>query len=136
MVTSHITTAAFKSCGRQLIGFVSRLQGLKVVEEDDRLFRDLFTPILCLFLLVLDLSTASFCTAGTFPGGADSIGAVLSAIVLAHVEGPLNAEDDGCFCCCTHILPGAHFDLAALEPMIVAASVPGVLDPSGSPLKS
>jgi hypothetical protein len=89
---------------------------------------------LLLFLLVLDLSTASFCTAGTFPGGADSVGVVLSASVLAHVEGPLNAEDDGCFCCCTHILPGAHFDLAALEPMIVAASVPGVLDPSGSPL--
>jgi len=89
---------------------------------------------LLLLLLVVDLSTASICTAGTFPGGAASVASIMPASVFAHAEGPVNTDYDGCFCCCMHILPGAHFDLAALEPMIVAASVPGVLDPSGSPL--
>jgi hypothetical protein len=88
---------------------------------------------LLLILMVLDLSTASICTAGTLPGHADSVASILNAGVLAHAQGQINVDDDGCFCCCTHILPGAHFDLAALEPMIVAASVPGVLDTSSSP---
>src|SRR5436309_163671 len=54
---------------------------------------------LLLILMVLDLSTASVCTAGTFPGFAAGGASGVSAGVLAHAEGPLNTDDDGCFCC-------------------------------------
>jgi hypothetical protein len=42
--------------GGILIGFASQLQGQKVVAEDDRLFKDLFQPILCLFLLEMGMT--------------------------------------------------------------------------------
>jgi hypothetical protein len=42
--------------GGILIGFVSRLQGEKVVAEDDEVFRKLFQGILCLFLLEMGMT--------------------------------------------------------------------------------
>lgn len=55
--------------GGIIIGYISRLQGLKVVEADDKLFVTLFQGLLCLFLLEMgmtasrhlkDLTTASW----------------------------------------------------------------------------
>ncbi|MBX9571834.1 MAG: sodium-dependent bicarbonate transport family permease [Candidatus Obscuribacterales bacterium] len=41
-----------------LVGFVSRLQGASVVQDDDRLFVGLFQGILCLFLLEMGITAA------------------------------------------------------------------------------
>jgi len=41
-----------------LIGFISRLQGPKVVEGDDKLFVSLFQGLLCLFLLEMGMTAA------------------------------------------------------------------------------
>ena len=40
------------------IGFISQLQGKKVVESNDKLFFELFQPILCLFLLEMGVTAA------------------------------------------------------------------------------
>lgn len=44
--------------GGILVGYVSRLQGLKVVEPDDKLFVNLFQGLLCLFLLEMGMTAA------------------------------------------------------------------------------
>lgn len=40
------------------IGFISRLQGEKVVGSNDRLFIDLFPPLLCIFLLEMGITAS------------------------------------------------------------------------------
>ncbi|WP_437190653.1 sodium-dependent bicarbonate transport family permease [Planctomicrobium sp. SH527] len=42
-----------------VIGFISRLQGSAVTTPDDRLFVDLFPPILCLFLLEMGMTASN-----------------------------------------------------------------------------
>ena len=44
--------------GGILIGFVSRSQGMKVVQADDQLFVSMFQGILCLFLLEMGMTAA------------------------------------------------------------------------------
>jgi len=63
---------------------------------------------LLLLLMFLDLSTASLCTAGTFPmlGAPEEM--ILSGSGAVHGQPVQNVDDDGCFCCCTHMLPGTH----------------------------
>jgi hypothetical protein len=34
-----------------------------------------------------------------------------------HSSAPASGEEE-CFCCCTHILPGIHFDAASLEAIL------------------
>jgi len=41
-----------------LIGFVSTLQGTKVIEANDKLFGDLFQGLLCLFLLEMGMTAS------------------------------------------------------------------------------
>ncbi|HEY9681330.1 MAG TPA: sodium-dependent bicarbonate transport family permease [Oculatellaceae cyanobacterium] len=49
---------SFLLFGGIIIGYVSRLQGLKVVQADDALFISLFQGILCLFLLEMGMTAA------------------------------------------------------------------------------
>lgn len=42
-----------------VIGFISQLQGSAVTKPDDRLFVDLFPPILCLFLLEMGMTASN-----------------------------------------------------------------------------
>lgn len=44
--------------GGILVGYISRLQGLKVVEPDDKLFVTLFQGLLCLFLLEMGMTAS------------------------------------------------------------------------------
>jgi hypothetical protein len=38
----------------------------------------------------------------------------------AHGQPAQNLDDDGCFCCCTHMLPGAH---SVFSPLVGAVPV-------------
>jgi hypothetical protein len=49
---------SFLLFGGIFIGYVSRLQGLKVVQQDDALFISLFQGFLCLFLLEMGMTAA------------------------------------------------------------------------------
>jgi len=75
--------------------------------------RGKFVALLLLLLMALDLSTASVCEAKGFPGG--SIVAV-SGNPPETTEGPQSAEDDGCFCCCVHIVVAGPCLLVEPEP--------------------
>lgn len=61
---SHVLHEIFFNAGSFLlfggiiIGYVSRLQGLKVVQADDALFISLFQGLLCLFLLEMGMTAA------------------------------------------------------------------------------
>jgi hypothetical protein len=88
-----------------------------------------------LLLLVLDLSTAGICSAGTFPGSRVQSDTTLmgGGGTLADSQPAQNSDDDGCFCCCTHILPGAHFALSLLVPAVSVRSIPTLPSPSAFP---
>src|SRR4030095_7044220 len=89
---------------------------------------------LLLLLLILDLSTAGICSAGTFPGSRGYSGSTLGGSgILANPQSTQNEEDDGCFCCCTHILAGVHFTLSPLVSVVFVPSVPTRPDPSAVP---
>ena len=72
--------------------------------------------ILALFLLVwavADLSVPGFCqTDGALPERQTT---TLTSASHPKDSNPLKSGDyeDDCFCCCTHILPSVHFELAA-----------------------
>jgi hypothetical protein len=90
---------------------------------------------LLLLLMILDLSTAGVCTAGTFP----SVGAGTALSLNANSSGQTEAqpvqflEDDGCFCCCTHILPGALFLLGTPIAVIHAQAAALAANPAAQP---
>ena len=88
---------------------------------------------LLLFLLLLDLATSPICSAGTLPlGSSDS---TVSVAANPEVRAPLaqNSEDDGCFCCCTHILPGAQIFIASPVPLVAGASILILRNPLAPP---
>jgi hypothetical protein len=53
-----LNAGSFLLFGGIIIGYVSRLQGLKVVQADDALFISLFQGFLCLFLLEMGMTAA------------------------------------------------------------------------------
>lgn len=68
------------------------------------------------------------------------VAAALVATDDSHPETPANPSDVGedCFCCCAHILPGAHFDVAILHArppasLLTNARLP--IPPSQSPFR-
>jgi hypothetical protein len=77
-----------------------------------------------LIMLLLDLSTAGICSAGTFPGADTRSNFTLTAGTRAEAPPIPNLDDDGCFCCCMHILPSAVFVLDSLVPATAAESLP------------
>jgi hypothetical protein len=86
-----------------------------------------------LIMLLLDLSTAGICSAGTFPGADGRGDFTLSTGSRAEAPAIPNLDDDGCFCCCTHVLPGAVFFLASLVPATSTESIFVIASPSASP---
>lgn len=81
--------------GGIIIGYVSRLQGVKVVEADDKFFVSLFQGILCLFLLEMgmtasrhlrDLTTASwrFVAFGLLAPNLFAITGMVAALIFSH----------------------------------------------------
>ena len=48
---------------------------------------------------------------------------------------PLNIEED-CFCCCSHILPGVHFDVAVLDIKPPASLLTNAFLPTPPPQKT
>jgi len=48
---------------------------------------------------------------------------------------PLNIEED-CFCCCSHILPGVHFDVAVLDIKPPASLLTNTFLPTPPPQKT
>ena len=92
-----------------------------------------FAASLLLLLMVLDLSSAGICTAGTFPGLQARTDVTLSSVAQADSQLVQASEDDGCFCCCTHILPGSLFLLESPSPAVTAEGVPAVSSPTSLP---
>jgi hypothetical protein len=92
-----------------------------------------FAASLLLLLMVLDLSSAGICTAGTFPGSQARTGLTLNSVAQADAQPVQASDDDGCFCCCTHILPGSFFLLASPCPVITAEGVSIVSSPTALP---
>jgi hypothetical protein len=87
-----------------------------------------------LLFLVLDLSMAGICSAGTVPGSrVQSDTTLRDGGTLADSQPAQNLDDDGCFCCCTHILPGAHFALLPLVSAVSVPSIPTLTNPSAFP---
>lgn len=72
--------------------------------------------VLALFLLVwavADLSVPGFCrTDGALSAGQT---AMMASAASPGDSNPLKTGDyeEDCFCCCTHIIPSLHFELAA-----------------------
>jgi hypothetical protein len=83
-----------------------------------------------LLLMVLDLSSAGICSAVTFPVFDARTDVTLRSGSHADAQPVQGLDDDGCFCCCTHMLPGAHSVLASLMPAVAINSVATVLNPS------
>ncbi|HMI54302.1 MAG TPA: hypothetical protein VK525_22525 [Candidatus Saccharimonadales bacterium] len=92
-----------------------------------------FAASLLLLLMVLDLSSAGVCIAGTFPGSQARTDVALSSVAQADAQPVSASDDDGCFCCCTHILPGSFFLLESPSPMITAEGVRIVSGPTALP---
>jgi hypothetical protein len=88
---------------------------------------------LLLLLMVLDLSTARICSAGTFPGFRTDAKATLSAIAQTEAAPAQNLDDDGCFCCCTHVLPGFLSVFAPPVPAIAVYFLAAIAYPSALP---
>jgi hypothetical protein len=87
-----------------------------------------------LLLLILDLSTAGICSAGTIPGSRVPSDTTLRGVGISADSQPAqNADDDGCFCCCTHILPGVHFTLSPVASAVSVPSIPTLTNPSAFP---
>jgi len=88
---------------------------------------------LLLLLMMLDLSSASICTAGTFPGSRQ--GTVVSLNLAAQAEAqPLRTfDDDGCFCCCSHVLPGSLFLFESPSPVVSSKDNSVTTDPTDLP---
>jgi hypothetical protein len=78
---------------------------------------------LLLLLLVLDLSTSGICSAGTFPFWGGRSAASMTESPLAQAPPAQNLDDDGCFCCCTHMLPGTHVDVVPPMPLVAGTSI-------------
>ncbi len=76
-----------------------------------------------LIMLLLDLSTSGICSAGTFPGTDTRSNFTLRAGTRAEAPPIPNLDDDGCFCCCTHMLPSAVFVLDSLVSVTAAESL-------------
>jgi hypothetical protein len=92
-----------------------------------------FAASLLLLLMVLDLSTAGICTAGTFPASESRTGVTLNSVAQAEAQPPRAIDDDGCFCCCSHILPGSFFLLESPSRVVTIKSVPVISDPTTLP---
>jgi hypothetical protein len=92
-----------------------------------------FAASLLLLLMVLDLSSAGICTARTYPGSQARTGVTLISVAQADAQPVQFSDDDGCFCCCTHILPGSFFLLASPSPVITTEGVPIVSSPTALP---
>jgi hypothetical protein len=92
-----------------------------------------FAASLLLLLMILDLSSAGICTAGTFPGFEPRTGVTLNSMAQAETQPVRASDDDGCFCCCTHILPGSLFLLESPSPVITAKGIPVISDPTELP---
>jgi hypothetical protein len=82
--------------GGIIIGYISRLQGLKVVEADDKVFVALFQGLLCLFLLEMgmtasrhlkDLTTASwrFVAFGLLAPNIFALTGMCVAMIFSHM---------------------------------------------------
>lgn len=65
--------------------------------------------VLMLLGVTLDLSVPGFCrTDGIIMPVSQTVAAATPA--NSHQErGPQETLEDGCFCCCSHIVPTAHF---------------------------
>jgi hypothetical protein len=92
-----------------------------------------FAASLLLLLMVLDLSTARICSAGTFPGFRTDAKATLSATSQTEAAPAQNLDDDGCFCCCTHVLPGFLSVFAPPVPAIAVYFLAAIAYPSALP---
>jgi hypothetical protein len=68
--------------------------------------------------------------AGTYPGSQARTGGTLNSVAQGDAQPVQVSDDDGCFCCCTHILPGSFFLLASPTPAITAEGVPIVSSPT------
>lgn len=86
-----------------------------------------------LLLIALDLSTAGVCTAGTFPVLTSVADLTMSARSTAHGQPLQNLDDDGCFCCCTHLLVGTHSVASPPEPAATLPSARKILNLSSVP---
>jgi hypothetical protein len=78
---------------------------------------------LLLLLLLLDLSTSPICSAGTFAKFNDPSAASLTTGTRVQAQPALNLDDDGCFCCCTHVLPGTHVKVVPPVPLVVSSAI-------------
>jgi hypothetical protein len=56
-------------------------------------------------------------------------GITLSGTSAAYGQPVQNLDDDGCFCCCTHILAGAHSVLVPAISVVPVSSPTTVLNP-------
>lgn len=88
---------------------------------------------LLLLLMALDLSTASICSAGIFPVLKDRNDSTLGGHTLANAQQVQNLDDDGCFCCCTHILPGSVVGFGSPARVIRVKTFPLFAIPTASP---
>ncbi len=82
---------------------------------------------LLLLLLALDLSTEGVCGAATLPASDGRGELALRAGNAPATQEAQNPDGDGCFCCCTHVLPGAHFVLTLPLPEVPAESVSALI---------
>ena len=92
-----------------------------------------FSAWILLLLMVLDLSTAGVCSAGTFPMFGRASAVSLSSGSQAEGQPLQGTDDDGCFCCCTHMLPGSVVGLGSPAPVIRMKAVPLFAIPTASP---
>lgn len=86
--------------------------------------RGKFVALLLLLLMALDLSTATVCEAKSFPG--ESKVAVNGGLPVATAQAQ-SVDDDGCFCCCAHIVVAGPGML--MGPELLASTHAGLVIP-------
>ncbi len=87
-----------------------------------------FLAVLLLLWTAVDLSIPAVCRA---EGTAQST--EIRMVVQAQTNDMSNPAgyqaDDDCFCCCSHIMPAAHFHLASAELSVPAVPIPTRFEP-------
>jgi len=130
-VTQEVTSSEFRvpALPPQRLETTRRLHYTAVVRNKNTKV----AASLLLLLMVLDLSTARICSAGTLSGFRTDAKATLSATSQTAAAPAQNLDDDGCFCCCTHVLPGFVSVLAPPVPATAVYFMAVIGDPSALP---
>jgi hypothetical protein len=71
--------------------------------------------------------------AGSFPVMNTPADLTVSGASTAQAQPVQNLDDDGCFCCCTHLISHVRSASPPPEPAVPASSVVRIVNPSAVP---